>query len=276
MPLRKRSELTTNAREKRLSKVIIPVSTWLEIIKTELVSAIAARHVIAPFVLVDSDRALRAVHCTCFLLPLFKLDILLTLSAFVSWVRFHSAGEANTSHTVITDNIFDRLLWVLSHVTLTGGLGTPSQVWVKIHHGISLETHELAEQITIDAIADFILPKLLRAAVLHAAYIHDFALIDLTLQILLIAQLAKLMLTSQTVEVLLFDIFVAHLTCFSFIISLYPYNLSYSTILILFRLSDCERLSRSSICAKCLISVLTLDLLSGKNSQISNQWILLT
>ena len=215
-------------------------------------SAIAASHVITAFVLVHSDGTFWAIYGSCLLFPLSKLYILLTLPTLVAWVGLHSTWEANASHAVITDYILDWLLWVLPHVALTCGLGAPPQIWVKIDHRISMEAHVLVEQVLFNTIPHFILTKLLQATVLHAANIHDFAFVYLTLQILLVAQLAELMLAPQTIEVLLLDIFVAHITVFDHD-SFDAYDFSHGTILIIFGFPDRERLS-GRVRTECLLS----------------------
>ena len=171
--------------------MIITITTRLQVVETELMPTVAASHVVAALVLVNSDCAFRAVYRPSFLLPVLKLNICFALAALTPFVRLKSAQEAHVSEAVVALNHILLLIWALSNVAFAGGLRAPPQVWIQVNYGISLEAHILFHKLLANNVAYFIFPKLLRASALHAANIHNFALVDLAFKVLFMAQLAK-------------------------------------------------------------------------------------
>ena len=107
--------------------MIIAIRARLKIVETELVSTIAARHVIAPLVFIHCDRAFGAIDGSGFFFPLLKLYIFLSLATLIARVRLHSARKANASHALFTDHIFLVFFGILAHIALARCLGAPSQ-----------------------------------------------------------------------------------------------------------------------------------------------------
>ena len=140
--------------------------------------AITASHMIATFILIDSNGTFRAINSSSLLFPLLKLLIFLRLAAFTPLVSLLSTGEAHLGLTFIAFNHVLALDWTAAHVTITGRLWAPSQIRIKINHGVALEAPILIEQSLADTVLDIILAEFLRAARRHAAYIDDFALVN--------------------------------------------------------------------------------------------------
>lgn len=61
--------------------MIVLVEAVLQVVKAELMAAVAASHMVASLVLVDGDATLRAIHCTVLFLPILKLIVFLSLAA---------------------------------------------------------------------------------------------------------------------------------------------------------------------------------------------------
>ena len=89
------TELSAHAWEKCLPEMVVMVEAGLEVVKAELVVAVAARHVVAAFELVHHNAALGALHSAVVFLPFLEVIVLGRLPAFPPRVGQLSACEAH-------------------------------------------------------------------------------------------------------------------------------------------------------------------------------------
>ena len=111
-----------------------------------------------------------------------------------------STGKADLCLTLITLYHILALVGAPTHVAIAGGLGAPPQIRIKIYHSVALEASILIEQSLVHAVLDIFLTEFFRTASTHAADIDDFSFVDRSLEVLLMAELAELMLAPQAVK----------------------------------------------------------------------------
>ena len=105
--------------------MVVMVEAILQVVETKLMAAVAACHVVASLVLVDSDATLGAMHGAILFLPLLELVIFLRLAALPAWMRQLATGKAYGGLALYAFSIVGAI-FVPSHKGIAEWFGAPA------------------------------------------------------------------------------------------------------------------------------------------------------